>query len=252
MRFKEFSYLLGKIVTSSLAMIVGIGIGTAFIYFILPQLNRTIAPQVSGYQFNIFSNTLGVLVFCVVLNLLIVTFVFERIPSVSLSFIIFSIVSKTQNIFYLSYIKLRELNAVDFIIFVSMFVMLGVAGIVYTLCKRYYKTEIIEGRLRSLFSKYGISRGIENNTIKITKEIKEPDLWGVFYKKKMADIEGILEGYADLLTDPKEKQNYLDDVKDLNLDLNTARRLITTGVLAATAVACVGCMIFEPSLIITN
>jgi hypothetical protein len=254
MNFKEFRHLSSIIGTSFLATAFGCVIGGGFIYIILPQLSKIFtSPQVAAvYHFNIYSNTLWVLVVCVLLNILIVTFVFEKIPSVSLSFIIFSLVSKAQNMFYFSYIKEQKLNTVDFMIFISMFLMLGVAGLIYGLCKRHYKTTIIEDRLRSLFSKYEIAREIENNTIKIIKEIKEPDLWGVFYKIKMDNIRGVLKGYALLLGDSKKKQDYLHEVEELNLELNAARRLVTTAILAGVAIACMVCMIFEPILVATG
>lgn len=242
---RESFHLGGTIISSSFAMICGILLGGVISYRFLPQLNKIIISQIMGYQFDLISNTMAVLVICVIANLIIVKAVFARIPSVSISIIIFSVVAKAQRIFDLNYLKSTQPNVFDFFLFVIMAIMLIGVGMVYHFCKELYKTDVLKDELDNFFKKYKSLENVKENVIKVVQEIKEPELWGIFYKKQMQKVRCLLGSYSDLLINQDEREEYEKDLENLRLELPFFIRLIVTGALAFATVICIGCMIFE-------
>lgn len=220
-------------------------LGGEIVYYLLPQLSKIIVSQITGYQFDPISNTTVVLIICVIANLIIVKAVFARIPSVSISVIIFSVVAKTQRVFDLNFLKSTQPNVFDFLLFVIMAIMLIGAGMIYHFCKELYKTDVLKDELDNLFKKYKDLENIKESAIKIIQEIKEPELWGIFYKKQMKKVRCLLGSYSNLLINQSEREEYRKDLENLRLELPLFTRLIVTGALAATTVICIGCMIFE-------
>jgi len=243
--------LEGTIITSFIATIVGMLAGSIFVYHLLTQLRWIIGPQITGCKFDPISYTMVVLMACVVVNLIIVKAVFLRIPSVSISIMILSVVAKAQKFFDLHYVKPADYTipvpnlSLYFYLFLIMAVMLLLAGITYRNCSKYSKTDVVKDKLDKLFKKYRALENIKESAIEIIQEIKEPELWGVFYKEQMRKVRCILGGYSNLLTNQVEQRQYEEDLEKLELELPVFRRMIVTGALAAMAVVCIGCMIFE-------
>lgn len=238
-------HLAGTIISSFFAMTCGMLLGGVISYCFLPKLNKIIIPQIMGYQFDLISNTMVVLAICVIANLIIVKAVFTRIPSVSISIIIFSVVAKAQRIFDLSYLRSTQPNVFDFFLFVIMAIMLISASMVYHFCKEQYKTDVLKDELDNLFKKYETLENVKESAIKIVQEIKEPELWGIFYKKQMQKVRCLLRSYSNLLINQSEREEYRKDLGNLRLELPFFIRLIVTGTLAFATVICIGCMIFE-------